>query len=222
MTSTPSSLAGGAQSKIQMQVGERRFTTTLHTLIEQSAYFRTLFSARTGNMPAELRFFIDLDGDVFAHVLRYLRSGIFPVFYDKSKGHDYSLYAMLLGQARYLQIPRLEQWLTEKTYLQAITATSSVSETEFTGSFTEKAGMDSDVKFQSYVRMREADECPRGIPEHMRDPDKCGRKCNKARANGVDMTKDEPYVVVSITRTKVEFDQELCMSGTKTLVSSRR
>ena len=213
MTTTPSSLAG-AHSKIQMQVGERRFTTTLHTLIEQSAYFRALFSAKTGKMPAELRFFIDLDGDVFAHVLRFLRSGVFPVFYDKSKGHDYSLYAMLLGQARYLQIPRLEQWLAEKTYLQAITATSSVTEMEFKGSFAEKSGLDSDVKFQSQVRPR-AYVCPRGILEHMREPNKCGRLCNNAWANGVDMKKDEPFVVVSITRTKVEFNQELCMRGTK-------
>lgn len=206
----------GAQSKVYMQVGERRFTTTFHTLTEQSAYFRALFSSKREDMPAELRFFIDLDGDVFVHVLRYLRSGVFPVFYDKSKGHDYSLYAMLLGQARYLQIPQLEQWLTEKTYLQAITLTSSVTKAELKGSIVEKTSMDAHVKFRSHIRTKPAAYvCPRGIPVHMGKPDQCGRQCESARVNSVDKNEDEDYVVVSITRTKIEFDQELCMKGTK-------
>ena len=207
----------GAGSKIYMQVGEQRFITTIHTLTGQFAYFQALLSSKRENMPAELRFFIDLDGEVFAHVLRYLRSGVFPVFYDKSKGHDYSLYAMLLGQARFLQIPRLERWLTEKTYLQAITITSSVTETELElkGSIVEKTAMDADVKFRSHIRTRSGYVCPRRIGVHMGEPNKCGKLCDKARANSVDKNKDEDFVVVAITRTKIEFDQELCMKGVK-------
>lgn len=209
----PPSPPPGTPCKIYVQVGEQRFTTTLHTLTEQSAYFRALFSSKMENMPAEVHFFMDMDGDVFAHVLRYLRSGVFPVFFDKSKGHDYSLYAMLLGQARYLQIPQLEQWLTTKAYLQAITVTSIVSETEFKGAFVEKTGMDTEVKFRSHIRTR-GYVCPRGIIGHMGQPENCGRQCDSARANHVDKNEDDKFVAMSMTRKKIDFNQELCMKGT--------
>ena len=163
-------------------------------------------------MPAELHFFIDLDGDVFAHVLCYLRSRVFPVFFDNSKGHDYSLYAMLLGQARFLQIPQLEQWLTAKTYLEAITVTSTVTETEFKGLFVAKTGMDTKVEFRSQVRTK-GYVCPRGIVGHMGQPENCGKKCNNAQAKYVDKNEDETFVTILMTQAKIEFNQELCMQG---------
>lgn len=203
-------------TKICMQVGERRFTTTINTLTDQSAYFRALFASRGKNMPAELHFFLDLDGDVFTHILRYLRNRVFPVFYDNAKGHDHSLYAMLLGQARFLQIPQLEQWLTAKTYLEVITVTSMITEIEFNGLFVTKTGIDTKVEFCSHVRTR-GYVCPRGIAGHMGKPENCGSKCNNARANYVDKNEDETSAAMFMTQAKIEFNQELCMQGTTSL-----
>jgi hypothetical protein len=64
--------------------------------------------------------FIDLADDVFEHVLQYLRTGILPVFYDQSKGHDYALYYKVLHAARHLQIERLGKWIEQKKYLEAV------------------------------------------------------------------------------------------------------
>lgn len=203
----------GVESKVLLEVGERRFTTTVDTLVQESALFLDLITRKKEEVQPKLQFFMDLDGDVFAHILQYLRSGVFPVFYDKAKGHDYSLYTMLLHQAHYMEIPRLEQWLKEKTYLQAVTVTRSMTEVELTSPITVKTQMDTDVEYCSHSRTRKVYICPRGIFVHRGQPEKCGRRCNNAVEDSDDMYKDEHYVVVSITRTKIEFNQELCMKG---------
>lgn len=205
----------GAETKVILEVGERRFTTFVQTLTKESGFFAALLLCKRENMGPECPYFIDLNGDVFAHVLQYLRSGVLPVFYDNSKGHDHNFYAMVLGQASYLQIPRLEQWLKEKTYLQAVTVTCSIKEVPLQDSLTETTFMDGDVEFRSQVRIKKVFLCPRRIPEHRGHPDRCGRRCDDAMYDydDIDEFENEEYVVVSVIRTKIEVNQELCMRG---------
>lgn len=203
----------GVDFRILLEVGERRFTTSANTLTGQSAFFAALLSNIWDNVQPGKHYFIDIDGDVFAHVLRYLRSGVFPVFYDKSKGHDYNLYAMLLEQARYLQISRLEKWLEGKSYLQAITVTRSVTEVELKDMIAEKTATDVDVEYRSDLRTRKVYICPRDILSHRGQPEKCGRRCDNAQGDCCERYDNENFVVVSITRTKIEFNQEVCMKG---------
>jgi hypothetical protein len=44
----------------------------------------------------------------FEHVLRYLCSRVLPVFYDNAKGDGQALYLVVLEEAKYFQILRLE------------------------------------------------------------------------------------------------------------------
>lgn len=93
---------------ITLQVGERRFITTIDTLTQESVFFSSLLSGRWDNAQADGSYFIDADGHLFAYILRYLRRNILPIFYDNHKGHDHGLYLALLIEARFFQIARLE------------------------------------------------------------------------------------------------------------------
>ncbi|KAL1647169.1 hypothetical protein SLS58_002940 [Diplodia intermedia] len=104
-------------TKVNIQIGERRFTTTRDTLVGGSDYFAARFSGNWNDAEPDGSYFVDGDPDLFVHILRFLRSGTFPLFYDKHRGHDYSLYAALLAQAQYFQIPPLVDWLRERKYL---------------------------------------------------------------------------------------------------------
>src|SRR4051812_26960470 len=95
--SAPSLIANG---RIDLQVGERRFTTTKDTLTTESGFFSSLLSGRWDNTLEDGSHFIDADPALFQHILRYLRRGVFPLFFDLEKGHDYSLYLSLLEEAR--------------------------------------------------------------------------------------------------------------------------
>jgi hypothetical protein len=63
-----------------------------------------LFSRQWGDKQDDGSSFVDADADLFKHILRYLRRGVLPVFYD---------------------IERLEKWLSEKKYMEAIETDNS-------------------------------------------------------------------------------------------------
>jgi BTB/POZ domain len=110
-----------SMDRVTLNVGGRIFITTIGTLVDRSNYFASLFSGRWA-MPKQLdgSIFIDTDPNVFEHVLRYLRRGVFPLAFNKETGHDYKLYIEILSEARYFQIPKLEKWLEGKCYIHCI------------------------------------------------------------------------------------------------------
>ena len=123
------SLSAPPRSRITLEVGTHRFATTIATLRQESAYFSALFSGRWSqtNVQADGSYFIDADGDLFKHILRYLQNGVFPLFYDNVKGFDDVRYLALLGEARYYQIRKLEEWIKKKSYLNAVKVTYEVN-----------------------------------------------------------------------------------------------
>jgi len=70
--------------------------------------------------------YIDADPDLFTHILKYLRRGVFPLSYsaEPGRGHDHKLYMDLLGEARHFRLPMLEHWLSQKLYLRAVEVTT--------------------------------------------------------------------------------------------------
>ncbi|KAE8146563.1 hypothetical protein BDV25DRAFT_169794 [Aspergillus avenaceus] len=94
--------------KIELQDGERRFITFRQTLVGESGFFASLLSGRWNSASTDGSYFIDADPYLFDHVLRYLRRGIFPIFYDPVNGHKFP------------------KWLEKQTYLEAVRAAHSV------------------------------------------------------------------------------------------------
>ena len=176
--------------QIALQVGERRFVTTRETL-EESDFFASLLSGRWSNAQEDGSYFIDADSTLFEHILRYLRRGVLPVFYDKAKGHDYGTYLALLEEAKYFGIMRLVNWLEQKQYLQAIKSVYSGEELEGTDGFRKTRGTDVELEWYPTWRIKKVYICPRGIYVHRGNPGACGRACRRRQGDCDDMYDEE-------------------------------
>ena len=83
---------------VTLQVDEKRFITTEKSL-KGSHFFSILLDRWIDNKQEDGFYFIDVDLDVFTHILRYLRHEVLPIFYDSLKEHDFPLYTTVLQQA---------------------------------------------------------------------------------------------------------------------------
>ncbi|KAG8165348.1 hypothetical protein KVR01_005623 [Diaporthe batatas] len=122
--SVPTSIQGGLPV-VHLQVGERLFNTHAHTLCKESAYFRSLVSGEHQQL-ADGTIFVDADPDLFAHVLRYLRHGIYPVCFNQTGGHHHARYMGIKQLAEHFEIENLARWLANRQYESAIECSLSL------------------------------------------------------------------------------------------------
>ena len=154
---------------IMLEVGEKRFKTYLSTLTQS----RTLGSQHSSRWTQDQQedggsYFIDVDPDIFEHILRYLRHSILPIFYDNAKGHNHALYAAVPEQARYLGITgKLEAWIAEKQYLDAIRVDRKGSLVDGVTGVDETTLTDVDIEYHPTWTNENVYLCPRRVPEHM-------------------------------------------------------
>ena len=195
---------------ITLQVGERRFTTTVETLTQGSAFFASMLSGRWNGAQEDGAYFIDADGGLFEHILRYLRRGICPVFYDNIKGHDYALYFAVLEEAKYFQIPRLEEWLKDRKYLEVVKIFSSAEELEGVGAISATTA-DVNVEYHPHWTSKKVYICPRRTSLHRGDPDRCGRLCRNAQGDAEDEYEEEPVLRTVVIRREAFFNWRMCV-----------
>ncbi|KAK2804001.1 hypothetical protein FQN50_006807 [Emmonsiellopsis sp. PD_5] len=164
-----------------LQVGERRFQTSIDVLAEKSRYFRALFSGqwRPVNKQPDGSIFIDGDGKAFEHVLQYVRRGIFPIIFNHESGqHDYVLYNAILEEAKYFQCDNLVIFLEDQCYLRCVNWGTTYKIHDFESSSIDLAGGASAPRFRSFKQFQKKIYlCPRGIPGHDGNPAACGRRC---------------------------------------------
>jgi len=108
------------KTPVILQASERRFNTRVEILTAESEHFKSFFKHSWRESQPVGSYFVDIDGDTFKHILKYMHSGIFPVLYDKNKGHEFAVYLTILQQADYLISPALSKWLIDQTYLKAV------------------------------------------------------------------------------------------------------
>jgi hypothetical protein len=96
-----------------IKTSQRNFITDPERWSGQSLYFKRLFSGEWNDKQEDGSYFIETDAAIFEHILRYLRTGILPLFYDREKGHDFALYQAVLEEAKYFVINRLEKWICD-------------------------------------------------------------------------------------------------------------
>jgi BTB/POZ domain-containing protein KCTD9 len=95
-------------SAISLQVGERHFVTLKSTLKKKSSFFRALLTEEWQNSRSlDDSYFVDADSDLFVHILRYLRRGVFFLFYKATYRFDFALYQALQEKALYFEIEDL-------------------------------------------------------------------------------------------------------------------
>lgn len=222
-----------ASSKVTLDVGGRKFVTLASTL-EESSFLRSMVSGRWDHdRQPDGSYFIDASPDLFEHVLEYLRRGCMPLFWDQDKGHDLTLYKALRQEADYYDIPRLERWLAEQKFLEAVTMSKKVisrtvrdnDEATFTGS---RSAVRQHVKTEWVEELRYACVArdPRRLGFHgLSDPcgescgdfcgkfcgGYCGDNCVESRGPSQDPPPEKCRVLkVSVVEEVVEFRPDVC------------
>ncbi|TDZ26251.1 hypothetical protein Cob_v001173 [Colletotrichum orbiculare MAFF 240422] len=107
------------RNRVDLEVGGRLFVTSIEVL-ERSPWFRYLLSINYQEWYRDGVLHIDNDPDLFAHILRYLRTGVYPLFWNARSGFDYGLYSLMYQQAKYYLLPKLEAWIRQQKYQDVI------------------------------------------------------------------------------------------------------
>lgn len=208
---TEASLKDGT---ITIQVGERRFTTNSKTLTDGSGFFKALLAPNWQGgqaVQADGSYFVDADGDLFVHILQFLRRGVYPLFYSNSQGHDFAKYHALLGEARYFLVHKLVDWLEDRKYENTVV---------FHHSFSVHNGIEEkmrwatssniDVSYHPAWSTVYTYVCPRGMIGHRGDPILCEDECRRVQGNRRDKYSKEDVMnmVISEKRTELRLDYE--------------
>ncbi|MCJ1285859.1 hypothetical protein MMC26_005201 [Xylographa opegraphella] len=210
----PSSPVYQPDQQVTLQVGEQRFTTTADTLTRGSHYFEKMLS---GRWPREAQedgsYFVDADGSLFKYVLQYLRHNVFPIHYDRVKGHDFGFYAALLEQARFFGVENLEKWLKNKSYLEVVRTEYHARQLDSVYSVKDRLRSDVEVEYHPAWTTKRVYVCPRRITFHRGNPDACGRACKNAQGDADDEYVKEMELDILAIEKKTVFVQELCFDG---------
>lgn len=115
---------------ITLNVGGRKFVTLISTLTSQSTYFAAVLSGRWEEEACQVDgdLFIDADPTLFEHILNFLRRSVPPIFWTRTNGFDYPLYATLHHEAQYFGITALGQWIAERRYLHSVAISQSIEQ----------------------------------------------------------------------------------------------
>lgn len=221
--------------RVTIKTPQRTFITDPDGWLGRSLYFENLFSGQWGKKEEDGSYFIESDANIFEHILRYLRSGVLPVFYDRLAGHDFPMYQTLLAEVKYFAIDRLEKWLCERKYLDAVKIHYLATETQDRESYRKQTTSDLDGRtlmvedrfieittsgnmettMIPVTRQRNTFYCPNA--KHGKSSEEYCRSCfGQARENGVSgyggwRTEDE--LKWCIVRKEVVFDHDLCVNA---------
>lgn len=188
---------------ISLQVGERYFVTLKSTLEEKSSFFRALLAEEwRGSRSPDGSYFVDADPDLFVHILRYLRRGVFPLFYKATDGFDFALYRALQEEASYFGIEDLRIWIRDQKYAQIVRVQYTVEEFKDDGvsAMDRHTTLDgtSDRLYHPVWGTEKVYQCPREISLHMGNPAACGRACERAQGD-----EEDTYLDREILRTLI-------------------
>ncbi|KAI2634777.1 BTB/POZ protein [Hypomontagnella submonticulosa] len=206
--------------RVTLQVGERRFTTLRGTLVTESTYFAARLSGRWHDSNEDGSYFIDADPGIFEHILRYLRNGNFPVFFDlKTQMLDHAKYLALLSDARYFGIQRLVEWIEKKRYLEIVQIETSIALRDIDlptdGHLIKATAPGSRMEISTTWGTKQVYLCPRGIRDHRGDKNKCIQetRCRQITYVEADKFETEPILQAVIIETKVSFKTDACVDG---------
>lgn len=213
-----SSEASEQEEIITLVLDSKKFTTVRKTLMNGSDFFHNLLINRDS---FDSVYNIDADPALFPSILAFLRRGIYPIYFDRSSGHDLLRYHALLQEAKYFRIPLLEKWLMEKKYLKAVSIHYSSEWTEKPMAITSSCG--SEYSINPTVLEKKTYICPRGIDTHRGKPEACGRQCKNAGAaianvntgviGGGLFFREEQVLKMLLVKKEIAFDDKLLVAN---------
>ena len=220
---------------ITIRTSQRNFTTDHERWLGRSAHFTELLSKEVGGARGSDSYFIETNAHIFEHILRYLRTGVLPVFYDRVAGHDFPLYQALLEESKYLGIDRLQRWLCERKYLDAVKIQIIATETQDRSSYEKHTTSEpngrtfmvedrflqltstsnTETTIVPVTQQRNSFYCPNG--KHGKSSEEYCRSCfDQASTRGISGYggwRGEEELKWCIVRKEVVFDHELCANA---------
>jgi hypothetical protein len=217
---------------IKIRTPQQSFITNPKQWLGRSAYFENLFSGAWGDKAEDGSYFIETEARLFEHILRYLCTGVLPLFYDRVAGHDLPLYHALLEQSKYFGIDRLQRWLCEQKYLDAIKIEYIATETQDRESYRKHTTNDTNghqfmvedrfvdliAKSNSKITIvpikvqKNAFYCPNG--KHGRSTEEYCRSCLRQAKDdgmvGLGGWKSVEQLRWCIVRETISYDHKLC------------
>ncbi|KAL8883692.1 MAG: hypothetical protein Q9205_006794 [Flavoplaca limonia] len=192
-----------------LQVGEQRFHVSKDTLAGSHMLAAKVSERWSSDSQTDGSYFVDADPEIFKHILRFLRHGVYPLCYDKAEGHDFATYAAIQQQADYLVIPKLVKWLNEGQYMKAIT-TKIIAHTEEGVDELDRT-IDSSIKtiFHPTWRTVKKYVCPRRIVVHYDDPRRCGKDCKRAQGDAEDEYEDVNILSTLVVTERTLFNRDV-------------
>jgi hypothetical protein len=216
---------------ITIKTPQRSFITDPEKWLGEGEYFHNLFSGKWGDKEEDGTYFIECDAHIFEHILGYLRTGVLPVFYDIKAGHNFALYQALLEQSIYFAIDRLQKWLCERKYLDAVKIHYLAIETQDRETYRKHTtnGPDGrifmledrfieittssnmDITMVPVTQQTNVFYCPDG--KHGRSNEEYCRSCiDRARVSVNGGWRNEDEIKWYIIRKEVIFDHALCVN----------
>lgn len=219
-TITSGSIEEVPDEVIKLLVGNRYYWTLKKTLCRERRFFRDFLSSASKRATYKGYYFVDVDGPLFEHVLRYLRHGVYPLIYDTGTGHNLSTYAALLPVAEYLGVNKLATWLREQRYFDAVTTVSShypleLEPGQILPSEVSRSCQSRELHF--HHGSKQVYKCPKGISVHQ-FPAECGKKCEKAKTPDTKIWEEEDVIVVDATWTTQKLNPEHCYAHARSAV----
>lgn len=214
----PSVTFSEKDAPIQLQVGERRFTTWKNTLTDESAFFAGMFSDRWENYTdRDGVIFVDADGTVFREILRYLRTGHFPFYFDfTAQSFDYAKYQALLGEVKFFGIPRLEEWIQTQKFrgaLEVTRETKSLDSEKVMRRYLAETSKADNLAITSGWGVQKIHLCPRGSKHHRGRRDLCWEDegCREYSAGESWTYEEEPWFKCVLIKTDYTWDPTWCL-----------
>lgn len=208
---------------VRLRTTSSSFFTDPSSWLGHSTFFEALFAGKSGSALADGSFFIDCDGELFGHILRYLRTGVLPLFYDTTNGHDFAQYHVLLGEAEYFGIDRLCKWLRSKRYLDAVDVRDVDATSSDLSPYTRcRASEGPDRRFPEVLTDDRTNILPvskiqqQSVCRHLAETHGINTQgdrwhCSNKTVNGGASIKE--VVEWSIVRREIVFDHDLCVNA---------
>ncbi|KAL8670830.1 MAG: hypothetical protein Q9168_004649 [Polycauliona sp. 1 TL-2023] len=196
---------------IVLQVGEQRFYVSESSL-SGSPFLAAKVSERwESDKQPDGSYFIDADPQIFNHVLRFLRHGVYPLCFSKASGHDYATYAAIQKQADYFGIQKLVDWLQKKRYVNAITYETRAKTVDGEEGLANRDNHEVETQYFPTWKTVKNYVCPRGFAKHYGDASACGKSCLKARGDAEEEYEEvQDLTTLTITKRTV-FNQLACV-----------
>jgi hypothetical protein len=122
-----------------------------------------------------------IDPDIFKHILEYLNTDTFPLFFSEPDGFDFDLYQRVSQYAERFQLSELRNWIQRQNYLDVVRLVCEESIEEFRPGLP-RLNVPANVRVKRHIvtHMLPVFVCPRRIPGHdvvEGEPLICGAQC---------------------------------------------